>query len=141
MGLAVDNPAIGYLAFTAIKAIGYTGAAIYLHRKFGKDLLPAIKVGIARLLIGMFFGLGVWGTIWLFALTGVKSTLWPIAYFLLLFPVRCFEWHLLFKWFYKKEYEASERKYIWLLSGSALSYLLDIPAAIGWIATAGFWVC
>jgi hypothetical protein len=141
MGVAVDNPAMGYIAFVAIKAVGYTAAALYLNRKFGKSLSSALKIGVARLLIGMLFGLGVWGALWIFASAGIKSSLIPVAYILLLFPVRCLEWHLLFNWFYKKEYEASSRKYLWLLAGTLLSYVLDIPAAIGWIATAGFWVC
>ncbi len=141
MAIGIDNPALGYLAFASVKAVGYISAALYLNAKFDYERKSAIKIGLVRLLIGMVFGVGVWGTLWLFKTAGITSSLLPIAYVLLLFPVRCFEWHLLFKWFYKKDYEASQRKHLWLLSGAFLSYVLDIPAALGWFVTAGFWVC
>lgn len=142
MAAAIGNPVLGYLAFTAVKAIGYTGAAFFINWKLQSHVF-ALKVGVVRLLIGMFFGVGVWGAIWLLREFGIHSgnKIIVFTYIALLAPVRFFEWHILFNLFYKKYYSSSQHKFLWLLFGTILSYVLDIPAAIGWFQTSGFWVC
>lgn len=142
MAVAIGNPVLGYLAFTAVKAVGYTGAAFFINWKLQSNAL-ALKVGFLRLLIGMFFGVGVWGAIWLFGEFDIHSgsKFIVFAYIALLAPVRFVEWHILFNMFYKNGYFVSQRKFLWLLVGTVFSYILDIPAAIGWFQTSGFWVC
>ncbi|KJV07565.1 hypothetical protein [Methylocucumis oryzae] len=137
MPASIDNPMLGYAAFAGVKWVGYTLAAALINKCWG--VKPSIyKIGTARLLIGMVFGVGVWG----FTILGASAddTLFIFSYFLLLMPVRLLEWHLLFRWFYQQPY-AQATKWFWLLGGCAWSYVLDFPAALGWFATAGFWVC
>ena len=134
----VKNQIIGYSVFAAIKFAGYSLAAKWLNRRFNSNKNIFI-VGAARLLIGMVFGVGVWGVALGLAQVGAGGVM-PFAYVLLLFPVRMLEWHLLLKWFYKHAYSAGP-DYKLLALGALWSYVLDVPAVIGAIATSGLWIC
>ena len=94
-----------------------------------------MMVGGTRTLVGMLAGLFV----------KVASDILPDfmiipAYFTVLFGIRMFEWHLVLNFFYgyKPEKIFSNN---YLVRGTLWSYFLDLPASIGYLATAGFWIC
>ena len=130
---------IGLLAFPAIKAAGYTLYALYLNSIYKDRPRNIFVVGISRMFLGLLFGTA------LAFLSFPFVFVFGIGIFVYLFgliPVRVLEWYILIKGFYfaDRKAEWSEIKNsVWL--GVLTSFILDIPAIMGLVASAGFWIC
>ena len=60
MPMGENNPVAGYLAFCAVKAVGYTGAAAVISRIYERTDRNALVVGATRTLIGMLVGAAIY---------------------------------------------------------------------------------
>ena len=145
MPAGISNPVLGYATFCAIKFAGYTAAAHVLSVQYDRKDLTVWKVGAVRTLIGMAAGAAYFG---LWSLVVHKVNLpggihggVPVLYLVGLLPVRIAEWWLLIWLFYDRDLRQVAKDWSLVLLGTLWSYVLDVPAIAGFIATAGFWVC
>jgi hypothetical protein len=137
----ISTPSFGYATFCAIKFVGYTAAGHFLSMQYDRDV-SAWKVGAVRTLIGMVAGAAYFGLWWIIdpRFPGASSSfLWP--YLAGLLPVRIAEWWLLIWLFYDRELRQVAKDWRMVALGTIWSYVLDVPAIAGLIATAGFWIC
>ena len=145
MPAGISHPGLGYATFCAIKFAGYTAAAHFLSVSYNRDDLTSWKVGAVRTLIGMAAGAAYFGLWYLIQRTGHAPGGihggFPLLYLAGLLPVRIAEWWLLIWLFYDRKLREPAKgwRMVWL--GTIWSYVLDVPAISGFIATAGFWVC
>jgi hypothetical protein len=138
MPAGIDNPALGYAAFAAVKLTGYTIAAIGISRAYRRVDRNPLLVGGARTGIGLVAGAAYGAFAWatgLFGSTGVAG------YLAGLLPVRLAEWWLLVWLFYDRHLARPRRGWVVVVLGTLCSYLLDVPAVIGFVYTAGVWIC
>jgi hypothetical protein len=135
----LSNPIGGYLAFSAIKLGGYSLAAWQLNRKYPDSKRNFAVVGVTRTAIGMVFGAVLAFLVWPLV---VFAGMWVVpVYFLCLIPVRLLEWWIVILLFYDRRTQTKAKDWRYVGLGTAWSFALDIPALIGLIATAGFWIC
>jgi len=132
MPAGIDNPVLGLVTFGAIKFAGYSLAARVIARKCDSTEHSPYAVGATRLAIGCILG-----PLYAFTIAMHVGELFPLIG---LFPVRMFEWWLIVWWFYDDEVRGRFRWQVICLA-SVWSYVLNIPAIIGFIATAGVWIC
>lgn len=127
---------LGLLAFPLIKAGGYAAFAIYLNRHFPDSTRNIAYVGMSRMLIGLVFGtvLALLSFPFVFV-----SGLGLLIYIFGLIPVRCLEWWIIIRIFYGSK-PWNEVK-VPITFGTIWSFVLDIPALIGAVYTASFWIC
>ena len=138
MPAGIDNPAVGYLTFCAVKFAGYSLAARFLSHSYKRTDRNASVVGGARTLIGMAAGFAYYKAMDLIpAVIGNSYT----AYLAGLIPVRLAEWWLLLWLFYDRQFQQKPKDWKMVILGTFWSFLLDVPAVIGLIATGGLWVC
>lgn len=124
-----------YVAFGAIKFVGYSLFALYLKRDYPESNANTLVVGLTRTIIGMLFG-AVAGLIGFWALEAA------LLFFLLgLVPVRFLEWYLLIRLFFDRKGELKTENVTNMALGVAVSFALDLPAIFGFIITGGFWIC
>lgn len=129
----IANPITGGLIFVAIKFFGYSFAARLISQHYSAVGLNRFKVGGARTLIGVIFG-----TIYFY----LASVVFPGVLVLLgLIPIRIVEWTLLICWFYDRELKDWTRLRDVIVLGTIWSFMLDLPALLGFCAVAAFWVC
>ena len=121
---------IHYVAFGAIKLIGYSLFTFRLNNIYEKEL-SIFKIGFTRLIIGVLFG-SIFG--YFFFHTG-------IYFYLGLIPIRLLEWSIISKLFYDNKLTNRTELIQTCIQGTVVSFLLDIPATIGFLVTGGFWVC
>ncbi len=139
----IGSPGLGYLTFCAIKFAGYSAAGHLLSMKYDSNV-SAGRVGAVRTLIGMAAGAAYFG-LWTmidrktFGMDQSNDFLW--AYFAGLLPVRIAEWWLLIWLFYDRELRQIGRDWRMVGLGTVWSYVLDVPAIMGFITTAGVWIC
>jgi hypothetical protein len=147
MPAGITNPGLGYASFCLVKFAGYSLAAHYISRSYGRADLSAWRVGGTRTLIGMAAGAGYFGAWWAAQLGYLGplsrggqpfSSYW---YLIGLLPVRVVEWWLLIWLFYDRDLAQRAKGWRTVALGTAWSYALDAPAIAGFIATAGVWVC
>lgn len=131
----LSNPVPGYLVFGAVKLAGYTLAGWFLNRRYSKPRAHFVVVGIARVVIGMVLGA-------LFALLAFPLVLAGGLGIALLgiIPVRLLEWWILIRLFYDRSMQTKRKDWRYAGLGTAWSFVLDIPALIGLVATGGFWI-
>jgi hypothetical protein len=140
----IDHPVLGYATFCAIKLVGYSAAGWVLSRAYKRPDRNPIIVGVVRTLIGMAAGAAY---AWLAFSIGAsyRGTALPDyagwVYMAGLLPIRIAEWWLLIWLFYDRRFEQPAKGWKMVALGTVWSYVLDLPAAVGFIATAGFWVC
>jgi len=127
---------LGILAFPTIKTLGYAAFALYLNRIFSDTPRNALYFGVSRMLIGLAFGTAL--AVLSFPFVFV-SELGFLVYLLGLIPVRILEWWLVIRGFYGRKSRTELAKPICL--GVLLSFLLDIPALVGVVYAASFWIC
>jgi hypothetical protein len=134
----LSNPVQGYLAFSAVKLAGYSLAGWYLNRRYSNATTHFALVGIARTVIGMIFGAALGFVVFFpLALGGMGI----LAYIFGLIPMRLIEWWILILIFYDRSMQSMSKDWRHAALGTVWSFVLDIPALIGLIATAGFWIC
>lgn len=127
---------LGLLAFPAIKAGGYTAFAIYLNRLYPDSPRNIFYVGVCRMLLGLAFGtvLALLSFPFVFV-----SGLGLLIYVVGLIPVRGLEWWIIIREFYgRKPWDEVKAP---IILGIVWSFLLDIPALVGLVYTASFWIC
>ena len=139
MPFGLDNPAIGYTVFCAIKFAGYSFAADFLARRYARPEHNPVKVGAVRTLIGMVVGAAYFGAHW--AVHEYTHGGNEIAYIIGLAPLRVGEWWFLIWLFFDRKLEHKRRGWWCVGLGVLWSFLLDIPATYGFLAVAGLHVC
>ncbi len=136
----ISDPLVGYATFAVVKFAGYCGAAMVLGTAYPAARANPAVAGLTRTVIGLIVG-AVYGTLvgLAFGATlGAQSLLFFLAG---LIPLRFCEWWLLIWLYYDREFTARGKGWRWATAGTAWSFVLDLPAIIGAIATAGFWIC
>src|SRR5690349_15093419 len=130
MPAGVDNPELGGIAFAAIKLAGYCTAAFVISKLYGKAIKWWFPKRLARTLIGIAFGYPYfnWAT----------SSFQSLAFMFGLIPIRMIEWLLLVIIFYDRKLGNRRKAYGVAAAGTAWSFLLDLPATIGYILVGGF---
>ena len=129
---------LGLLAFPAIKVAGYTAYAFYLNRLFPHSKQNVLLIGVLRMLVGLAFGTALAFVSFPFVFVfGIGLFIYVIG----LIPVRLLEWYIIIKGFYTRHGTEGEgiQKPMWF--GVLTSFLLDIPALLGLVMSAGFWIC
>ena len=124
-----------YIAFSAIKLIGYSVAGLYLSRQYSNSESNFLIVGLFRTLLGVVFGVTV-GIIGFWALDVAL-----MVFLIGLIPIRFFEWWLTIRLFFDRNMENKRKLYNNSGIGIAWSFVLDIPAIFGFLATGGLWIC
>lgn len=120
---------VGFLAYLLTKFAAYTGWCYVGLRWFdpsGKRKARAsLFYGFLRLLMGMFFGMGIF----LAALTmnnAVKNSI--LTYFVIYVPVRVVEWSIML--LIQRPRGAIPQFATWVAGGVVISCLADIPLGI-----------
>lgn len=91
--------------------------------------------GLTRTVIGMLLGAAV-------GFAGLISFELALFVFMLgLIPFRIFEWYLTLWFFYRNSENFRGSRTESIVIGIMLSFVLDIPAIFGFLATGGFWIC
>ena len=133
-GITFDGTT-SYIAFTAIKLVGYSWFGWYLDRLYSKSGLNFVLVGVSRTLLGMLFGAAV-------GLLGLITFELAMPFFLFgLLPVRIIEWWIILRVYYDRKGQDKERMRKYVGQGLAWTFVLDIPAIFGFLATGGLWIC
>ena len=134
----IQNPQVGYVAFCAVKFAGYSVAAHWMSLYFKANDRNLFVVGGIRTLIGMGAGAMYYGAMRCF----VENPLSTGSGFILgLAPIRIIEWTLLIWLFYKRNRLDERKTFGVVIAATVWSYVLDIPAIIGFIFSAGVWIC
>jgi hypothetical protein len=141
---------IGFAAFTGVKLIGYTGAAMFLQRKYeevaqlavpenlGKPRPNPFVFGGLRTGLGIFAG-ALWSLVWA---TIAPSAVGVAGFYLSLIPVRMLEWSLMIWIFHERKYRNRLRLTSYSARGIVWSYVLDAPAVAGvFVIPGGMWIC
>ncbi len=136
---------IGFVAFTGVKLVGYTIAAMALKKAFSSTAANSIKVGLARTGIGLVAG-ALFGGAWILLSMRFENK-WPdwmayLVFFGLLIPIRLAEWSLLIHLFFDRGLTQRGRDLRYAATGILWSFLLDgvgIGAAL--VVPGGFWIC
>jgi len=134
----LENPLLGYAAFSAVKFGGYSLAAWRLNQSYSDRSRNVVAVGATRTAIGMGFGTVL--TILLFPLIFSGGPGLVLGY-LVFVPVRLLEWWLIILIFYDGQLETRAKDWTCVGLGTLWSYVLDAPAIIGLFVTGGFWIC
>jgi hypothetical protein len=135
--MPVGPSAVGVVAFSTIKLLGYSAAGLYLNRKEGLSTPNPFAFGAARAVLGIAVG-----TAYGFGLSRLDITSTEFAFYPGLIPIRLLEWLLVLWLFYRETPAYHDRKFGYAVRGIGWSYLLDVPAIIAaFIIPGGFWIC
>jgi hypothetical protein len=152
--MAAGGTELGFAYFAAAKFAGYTAFcrwaiqpqieyAISLSETPVSRTIPAAwKAGAARALIGLaigaIFGVGFWQLQFWASHEDAKEYL----FFVLLIPVRVFEWGLLLRWIYKGLPLPSRSFITLMVVGILISFALDVIGIVcAFVMPGGAWVC
>lgn len=124
-----------YIAFAAVKFIGYSASTFYFNRRYPEHKANPLLFGTARTLLGMSLG-AIVGLLGL-----VHFELAFVAFIVALIPFRIVEWYLTLKYFYGVSSRFKDSKVNDISAGIGWSFVLDVPALIGFLATGGLWIC
>jgi hypothetical protein len=133
------HPAVGYATYCVIKLGGYSLAAHTISRAYARRDRNAWLVGATRTAIGMAAGALYY--LLLRSLPAAFSPAGPVALLGGLVPIRVVEWWLLLWWFYDRRLAQKKKGWLIVALGIVWSYVLDVPALAGVLATGGFSVC
>ncbi len=102
---------IGFLAFSGVKFLGYTAAAVVLQRAYQSTRNPWV-VGLGRTGIGLVAG-ALFGGVWILVSSHFENK-WPdwlaaLCFFGPLIPIRLGEWGLLIHWFFDRGLRQREK--------------------------------
>lgn len=127
---------VGATAFVAVKLIGYSFVGNKLNKWYRVKVPHPFVFGIARTCLGAAVGIGV-----LYMLQGIAGQ-GDKLFFLLLIPIRFFEWFLIIYLFYEKKKFAIRRISENSAVGIFFSFALDIPAILAaFVIPGGMWIC
>lgn len=132
----IRNPEIGYLTFCAVKFVGYSAAAGVISEVYNRKQRRPLLIGAVRTLIGMVAGAAYYSA-WKLIAGGPGD----IGYLAGLLPIRVAEWWLLIWLFYDRHLQQQRKGWCTVGVATAWSFALDIPAAFGFLYTAGVWIC
>jgi len=135
MPSGVNNPIIGYFGFCAVKLAGYSLAARLLSESYRQTDRSPLLIGGVRTLIGMAAGAAYYGILRLVS----KST--SEVFLAGLIPIRIAEWWLLIWLFYDRQFQQCPKEWRFVFIATVWSYILDLPALVGFFVTGGAWVC
>ena len=129
--------ALGFAYFAGVKFAGYSGAAVYLNRRFADRKANVLLAGAARTAIGLLAGVAVVAALSTFQVG--RGDWW---FFVFLVPLRISEWLLLLWLFYRRP-TWSSRSMIRLAGfGTIWSFCLDLPAILAvFVLPGGMWIC
>lgn len=139
MPLSIQNPVTGYVAFFAVKLLGYSLFARWLSRAYGQTKRSAWTIGTTRTVIGMVAGALYYGAMVL-AMEFSGGAGVGVVFLAGLLPLRVAEWWLLLWMYYDRDFR-SVKNWKFVALGTAWSYVLDLPAIAGFVATSDFWIC
>ena len=140
MATGANNPVVGYFGFCAVKFVGYSLAARFISHSYGRTDRNAFAVGGVRTLIGMAAGAAYfYSNLWQ-QIPGVGNA-GGLGYLAGLIPVRVAEWWLLLWLFYDRRLSQTRKGWRTVAFATVWSYVLDLPAFIGFFVTGGVWVC
>jgi hypothetical protein len=137
---------VGFVAFTGVKLVGYTVAALALKEAFKSPSTSVIKAGLARTGIGLVVG-GIYGGIWVllvshYSANASADAVAPYLFFALLIPVRIGEWCLLIHFFFDRGLTRRGRDLKFAALGTGWSFVLDaIGIGAAFVVPGGFWIC
>jgi hypothetical protein len=134
MPASIPHPVAGYIAFVAVKFVGYSIAARFISRAYNSDR-NAYLVGATRTAIGMAAG----ALYYYFAQGSLSSGAFP--YLAGLAPIRLVEWWLLIFLYYDRRFHQTPRGWNVCVFGTLWSYLWDLPAIFGFYYIGGVWAC
>lgn len=140
MAAGLDDPIIGASAFVAVKYFGYVLMAYHINSTADcSDRHSVLKIGAAKLGLGVLFGLIYWfSTTYLISPKNAASFFVPL-YVLGLGALRCIEWKMLLGFYYKN---LSKNAHLGMVvKGVFVSYLLDIPSMFGVFIVGGAFFC
>ena len=134
MPFGLSHPVIGYFGYCAVKFAGYSLAAHFISQRYQTKRNPFL-VGGTRTLIGMSVGVAY------YFLLGLLRPHSALLAGLGLVPVRFMEWWLLLWLFYDRRLEQRRKGWRTVVLLTIWSFILDVPALIGFFATGGLSVC
>ena len=136
----IQDPWVGFAAFTAVKWIGYTGAAAALRRAYPDARVSLLASGAVRTGIGLAFG-SPFGLLAVVTAEQAHTGAGLPAFYIRLAGVRLLEWWILRWLFYDRPLREKARGWKCAVGGTVWSYVLDVPALFGLVTTGGLWVC
>jgi hypothetical protein len=130
------SPAIGLIAYTTVKLVGYSFFGRKLNQWYNKAAPRPFVFGAVRTLLGVIVGVSS-----LFMLSNLTSNQGAL-FFIFLIPIRFCEWFLILYLFYERKNYSFKRISGYSALGIICSFLLDIPAIISvFVIPGGVWVC
>jgi hypothetical protein len=135
---------MGFAAFTGVKLVGYTIAALTLKKAFSSADSSVFRVGLARTGIGLVAGT-FFGAIWIPLFTRFENR-WPErmaawTVFGLLIPIRLAEWSLLIHFFFDRGLVQGAKDLKFATLGSLRSFVLDgVGMLAAFVVPGGFWI-
>jgi hypothetical protein len=133
---------LGFVAFSGVKLVGYTIAALVLRKAYAKPSSNPILVGLARTAIGLIAGVS-FGAVWLLAIRyrSISDMAAPL-FFIVLAPIRMGEWSLLIHLFFDRGLTERGRDLKYAALGTGWSFVLDgIGVGAAFVIPGGFWIC
>ena len=121
------EPLQGILAFTSIKFVGYSLAALYLNKSYPNSTNNFLVVGLVRTIIGIVFGIILTSISFPFVFIGGLGFL---VYILGLIPVRLLEWSILIRFFYDESVEDKHQLWKHKVLGTLWSFILEAISKI-----------
>ncbi len=142
--MPMGGPAAGYVAFCAVKAVGYTGAAAVISHIYSRSVRNAFVVGAKRTVIGMAGGAGMYAIgmavgAGIYALQQIEDAQGIDIFGTMpkaiagVTVLRFAEWWL---WAFYDRHLSSRRGWGVACRGVVWSFILDIPAVFGFIIAA-----
>ncbi len=124
-----------YAAFAAVKLVGYSASTIIFNQRSPDTKANPVLFGITRTLLGMLLGAAVG----IAGLVTLELAFWVFLFALV--PFRLFEWFATLWLFFRKSVEFRNQVGGNVAIGTAISFGLDLPAAVGFLITGGLWIC
>jgi hypothetical protein len=136
---------MGFAAFTGVKFVGYTLAALALKKAFARTDANVFQVGLARTGIGLVVGTLFGGAAILLASSAHTDSgynLVSVLFFALLIPIRLGEWSLLIHFFFDRGLIKRAKDLRYAALGTVWSFLLDaVGIYAAFVVPGGVWIC